>query len=86
MIRPPLKIKLTEGCMAYDLEVNGTSTLKLSDADLRECLRVVIENADHPTLCSILQEAVREMGTYDTDGKRCEQCGDMVETYTLEFK
>ena len=81
MIRPPLKIKFAEHGNDFELVINGKPIIDVSEADLRECLRVVIEKAQKPTLCYLLQEAVRAMGKFEF----YDSGDDAVDIYTLEL-
>lgn len=84
MIKPGTKIVLTVGCVAYDLTIDGKNFTEVSEADLRESVRALVEIADGILLQDFLFSAACQMGrceSYD----RCPQCGDDVETYTIEL-
>lgn len=81
MIRPPLEIRFAEHGNDFEFVINGKPFIDVSEADLRECLRVVIEKAQRPTLYYLLQEAVRVMGKFEISYKG----DDAVDIYTLEL-
>lgn len=84
MIRPGTKIVLTEGCIADDITIDGKSVTDVSDADLREVVRAIVEIADRRLLQDLIIHGVRYMGLYESQG-HCPLCGDEIETYTIEL-
>ena len=87
-----MKIEVTNGCMAYDFEIDGKSIHDCTIDELKDALTkataYVVGKADDERI-SDLQIALRNLvelfGDCECDGIPCECCGDFVETYTLEI-
>jgi hypothetical protein len=87
-----MKIEITNGCMAYDFEIDGKSIHDCTINELKDALTkansYAVNKANDESVCD-LQTAIRNLvelfGDCECDGIPCECCGDFVETYTLEL-
>lgn len=80
-----MKIELTAGCTVDSLLVNGRRFETLPYDEIRNVITILLDWYKDTDLCNdILRDIVYSKGEFK-DGYTCEQCGDFVETYTLEI-
>ena len=80
-----MKIELTAGCTVDSLLVNGRRFETLPYDEIRNVITILMDWYKDTDLCNyILRDIVYSKGEFK-DGYTCEQCGDFVETYTLEI-
>lgn len=81
-----MTIKLTEGCNADSLTIDGTEEFDLTPGQrqwvAKRVMRFLLE---HDGLNGLLVSVASQYGD-PTIGPRCEQCGDTTITYTLEIE
>ena len=76
-----MKIELTAGCTVDSLLVNGRQFETLPYDEIRNVITILLDYYKDTDLCN---DIVYSKGEFK-DGYTCEQCGDFVETYTLEI-
>jgi hypothetical protein len=87
-----MKIEITNGCMAYDFEIDGKSIHDCTINELKDALTkansYAVNKANDESVCD-LQTAIRNLvelfGDCECDGIPCECCGDFIDTYTMEL-
>jgi hypothetical protein len=80
-----MKIELTAGCTVDSLLIDGKRFEDLSYREMRDIIfSLVTEFTDEDLYNDIIRDIVYYKGEL-TSGFTCEQCGDFVETYTLEI-
>lgn len=80
-----MKIELTTGCTADSLTINEMPYEKLNNSQVRSKIIELLEHFEDKDLYDeIIRDIVYSKGEFK-DGYTCEQCGDFVETYTLEI-
>jgi hypothetical protein len=80
-----MKIELTAGCTVDSLQIDGKRFEDLSYKEMRDIIfSLVTEFTDEELYNDIIRNIVYSKGEFK-DGYTCEQCGDFVETYTLEI-
>ena len=80
-----MKIELTAGCTLDSLLINGKRFETLPYNEIRNVITILLDYFKDTELCNdILKDIVYTKGDF-TDGYKCEQCGDWVESYTLEI-
>lgn len=80
-----MKIELTAGCTVDSLQIDGKRFEDLSYREIRDIIfSLVTEFTDEELYNDIIRNIVYSKGEFK-DGYTCEQCGDFVETYTLEI-
>lgn len=80
-----MKIDLTSGCTVDSLQIDGKQFEDLSYKEMRDIIfSLVTEFTDEELYNDIIRNIVYSKGEFK-DGYTCEQCGDFVETYTLEI-
>lgn len=80
-----MKIELTAGCTVDSLQIDGKQFEDLSYREMRDIIfSLVTEFTDEDLYNDIIRSIVYSQGEFK-DGYTCEQCGDFVETYTLEI-
>jgi hypothetical protein len=80
-----MKIELTAGCTVDSLQIDGKRFEDLSYREMRDIIfSLVTEFTDEDLYNDIIRSIVYSKGEFK-DGYTCEQCGDFVETYTLEI-
>jgi hypothetical protein len=80
-----MKIELTAGCTVDSLQIDGKRFEDLSYREMRDIIfSLVTEFTDEDLYNDIIRNIVYSKGEFK-DGYACEQCGDFVETYTLEI-
>jgi hypothetical protein len=80
-----MKIELTAGCTVDSLLVNGKRFETLPYDEIRNVITILLDWYKDTDLCNdILRDIVCSKGEFK-DGYTCVQCGDFVETYTLEI-
>lgn len=80
-----MKIELTAGCTVDSLQIDGKRFEDLSYREMRDIIfSLVTEFTDDELYNDIIRNIVYSKGEFK-DGYTCEQCGDFVETYTLEI-
>ena len=80
-----MKIELTAGCTVDSLQIDGKQFEDLSYREMIDIIfSLVTEFTDEELYNDIIRNIVYSKGEFK-DGYTCEQCGDFVETYTLEI-
>ena len=80
-----MKLEVTEGCTAFSYTVNDKEWVDLTDDERKDVLLKIIQSQIEFNNCQdVFISLVREFGKYKNLG-RCEQCGDCIETHTLEI-
>ena len=87
-----MKIEVTNGCIAYNFEIDGKGIHDCTIDELKDALTksydYVVRNADDERV-SNLQIAIRNLvelfGDCECSDDACECCGDFIETYKLEI-
>jgi hypothetical protein len=80
-----MKIELTTGCTIDSLQIDGKRFEDLSYREMRDIIfSLITEFTDEDLYNDIIRDIVYSKGEFK-DGYTCEQCGDFVETYTLEI-
>jgi hypothetical protein len=80
-----MKIELTTGCTLDSLLIDGKRFEDLSYREMRDVIfSLITEFTDEDLYNEIIRDVVYSKGEFK-DGYKCEQCGDFVETYTLEI-
>ena len=80
-----MKIELTAGCTVDSLLVNGRRFETLPYDEIRNVITILLDYYKDTDLCNdVLRDIVYSKREFK-DGYTCEQCGDFVETYTLEI-
>lgn len=82
-----MKIELTTGCTLDSLLIDGKQFESLNVDDARLVIKTLLEKPlveDMDLYNDIIRDIVYSKGEFK-DGYTCEQCGDFVETYTLEI-
>ena len=80
-----MKIELTAGCTLDSLLIDGKRFEDLSYREMRDIIfGLITEFTDEDLYNDIIRDIVYSKGEFK-DGYTCEQCGDFVETYTLEI-
>lgn len=80
-----MKIELTSGCTLDSLLIDGKRFEDLSHREMRDIIfSLITEFTDEDLYNEIIRGIVYYKGEFK-DGYKCEQCGDFVETYTLEI-
>ena len=80
-----MKLEVTEGCTAFSYTVNDKEWVDLTDDDRKDVLLKIIQSQIEFNNCQdVFISLVQEFGKYKNLG-RCEQCGDCIETHTLEI-
>lgn len=80
-----MKIELTSGCTLDSLQIDGKRFEDLSHREMRDTIfSLITEFTDEDLYNEIIRSIVYYKGEFK-DGYKCEQCGDFVETYTLEI-
>lgn len=80
-----MKLEYTTGCVCDALDIEGNPTYQMKAETLQKYIREAIKQvSDTGTLQDILISIATSAGTYKLIGK-CDQCGDIIEEYTLEF-
>lgn len=80
-----MKLEYTDGCVCQSLTIDGKETIDMGPEELREALETALKNV---TDVGFFQEIL--MSLVITQGERlslgvCDECGDSIEKYTLEF-
>lgn len=81
-----MKLTLIDGCSVSDLKIDNNSIRKMSKSDQNSVLDIVIDklrNKQEPLI--ILEALIEQLGDWHSDETECEQCGDVVETWTLDL-
>lgn len=81
-----MKIKLTQGCICDSLTIDGKEEIDLNDDERVKVLNKVLDCIKPSELNVLLQLILPIYGEYYSDGIPCSQCGDIVETYSLEIQ
>ena len=80
-----MKLEVTEGCTAFSYTVNDKEWVDLTDEERKDVLLKIIQSQNQFDNCQdVFISLVQEFGKYKNLG-RCEQCGDCIETHTLEI-
>lgn len=80
-----MKIELTSGCTLDSLLIDGKRFENLSHREMRDIIfSLITEFTDEDLYNEIIRSIVYYKGEFK-DGYKCEQCGDFVETYTLDI-
>jgi hypothetical protein len=87
-----MKIEITNGCTAYNFEIDGKNIHDCTTDELKDALTkataYVVSKADDERV-SDLQIALRNLvelfGDCECSEDACECCGDFVDTYTMEI-
>jgi RNA polymerase-binding transcription factor DksA len=80
-----MKLEYTDGCTAYSLTADGVEIANMSDKEVKEIIKALIDHTnDAGTLQMIAEELLETQGDYEDLGQ-CEECGDWITKYTLEI-
>lgn len=87
-----MKIEVTNGCIAYNFEIDGKSIHDCTIDEIKDALTkantYVVSKANDERV-SDLQIAIRNLvelfGDCECSEDACECCGDFIETYTMEI-
>lgn len=80
-----MKLEVTEGCTAFSYTVNDKEWVDLTDEERKDVLLKIIQSQNQFDNCQdVFISLIQEFGKYKNLG-RCEQCGDCIETHTLEI-
>ena len=82
-----MKIELTTGCTLDSLLIDGKRFETMNVDEARLVIKTLLEQPlieDMDLYNDIIRDIVYSKGEFQ-DGYTCEQCGDFVETYTLEI-
>ena len=80
-----MKLEVTEGCTAFSYSVDDKEWVDLSNEERKNVLLKIIQSQIEFNNCQdVFISLVQEFGKYKNLG-RCEQCGDCIETHTLEI-
>jgi hypothetical protein len=78
------KIKIVEGCTAFDIKINGVSIVDVSENEKEELVNYLFVQLKESykrgeiTLHSLIQNF--QYDDYECDNEPCGQCGDTVST------
>lgn len=80
-----MKLEYTDGCVCQSLTIDGKETADMGLEELREALITALKNVtDVGFFQEILIDLVSIQGESISLGV-CDECGDSIEKYTLEF-
>lgn len=80
-----MKIELRRGCTASGLDIDDVNCHDVPKPEVRRILMQIISQVTEDDLYYILESLIDILGNYECDSQPCDQCGDTVETYTLEL-
>lgn len=84
-----MKLKMVCGCTADSLTIDGKEEINLNTEEKKVVWKKVCEYlchyGNHDHLNEFLQFVLSHHGKYGCSTEPCEQCGDYIETYTLEI-
>lgn len=80
-----MKIVLAEGCLNYELTVDGKDFFELSYHQQKEVVHKIAEKVSEDRLLEIVKMVTEAEGKV-TESDFCEQCGEYNNTYELNIK
>jgi hypothetical protein len=84
-----MKIFLSRGCIHDWLGINQKSELSMTTEERKEYFDEIVEKMRGEDIDEwfnpFLQWVCETFGEYECADEPCEQCGDIVETYEVEF-
>ena len=88
-MQPKYKIKLTEGCTAFDFSINNISLSEYKEEELNQILDYLFVKVKEGIRENTIQFSdvvhLFQYNDFRYDKLNCEQCGDSVSTTTWEI-
>lgn len=80
-----MELEYTDGCTCTSLTVDGKRIIKMSNEELRNVIKKMLDRVEDPAdLQNVWMNIMECIGDYEFVG-HCDECGDNIIKYTLEL-